>query len=124
MGSDLKILIIGMNPSGRDLKHKKGPTLTKLESWMDSIGVHHFSFMNTFDKPGKAKKANVDINRLCKITKEYSKILALGGFVSETLNTLNVSHFKLPHPSPLNRLLNDKHYEKQILSKCKDYLND
>lgn len=119
-----RLLIIGMNPSGRDLKHKKGPTLSKLESWMDAFEIKHFSFINCFDTPGDAKASNVDYERLCTLTKQYDKILALGAFVSKTLNTINVAHFKMPHPSPLNRLLNDKAFEKKTLSDCKDYLND
>lgn len=119
-----KVLVIGMNPSGRDLKHKKGPTLSKLESWMNSLAVEHFSFINCADVPGKINTSDIDYNRLCTLTSQYSKILALGALVSNTLNTINVAHFKLPHPSPLNRLLNDKTFEKKTLSDCKDYLND
>lgn len=118
----MKVLVVGMNPSGRDLKHKKGPTLTKLESWMDCLGVEHFSFINCIDEPGETRASKVDFKRLCTVSKGYDKILALGGFVSSALNTINVSHFKLPHPSPLNRLLNDKAFEKKTLSECKDYL--
>lgn len=118
----MKVLVVGMNPSGRDLKDKKGPTLSKLESWMDAVGVHHFSFVNAIDEPGEAKISKIDFKRLFKLSKEYDKIIALGGFVSSALNTINVSHFKMPHPSPLNRLLNDKTFEKKTLSECKDYL--
>lgn len=118
----MKVLVVGMNPSGRDLKAKKGPTFTKLESWMDTVGVKHFSFMNVIDAPGQVKTVRIDFKRLCTVSKDYDKILALGGFVSSALNTINVSHFKLPHPSPLNRLLNDKAFETKIISECKDYL--
>lgn len=118
----MKVLVVGMNPSGRDLKDKKGPTLKKLESWMDQVGVQHFSFMNTFDEPGETKLTKVDFKRLCKVAEDYDKIVALGGFVSSALNTINVSHFKMPHPSPLNRLLNDKTFEQNILKECKEYL--
>ena len=113
-----------MNPSGRDLKHKKGPTLSRLESWMTSCGIVHFSFVNCIDQPGKTKSCDVDFDRLRKVSSDYNKVLALGGFVSRTLNTINVDHFMLPHPSPLNRLLNDKSFETKTISKCKDYLND
>ena len=120
----MKVLVFGMNPSGRDLKHKKGPTLSRLENWMSTLGITYFSFVNTTDQTGDIKASNVDFNRLQILTKQYNKVIALGGFVSRTLNTINVDHFMLPHPSPLNRLLNDKTLEKKTLSKCKDYLND
>ena len=121
----MKVLVIGMNPSTKPtLKGKPNATFRKLEGWMDQLNVHHFSFCNTFDDPSEAKLSKVDFQRLCTLTKDYDKIIALGGFVSGSLNKIDVSHFKLPHPSPRNRLLNDKAYEKNIIKQCRDYLND
>ena len=116
------ILVVGMNPSGRDVKGKKGPTISKLESWMEQLDVPYFSFINTFDEPGEAKITRVDFNRLHRLSKDYGKIIALRGFVSTVLNKIDVGHFKLPHPSPLNRLLNDREFEKQVIRECKLYL--
>lgn len=121
----MKILVVGMCPSNKPTLGKtRNATFKRLESWMDSLGVHHFSFSNTFDYPAPPTLSKVDYKRLCTLTKDYDKIIALGGFVSLALNRLNVKHFTLPHPSPLNRLLNDKMYENKIISECKDYLND
>lgn len=114
-----------MNPSNKPtLKGKPNATFRKLESWMSHCNVQHFSFCNTFDDPSEAKYSKVDFQRLCTLTKGYDKIIALGGFVSGSLNKIDVPHFKLPHPSPRNRLLNDKAYERKIINECKDYLND
>ena len=121
----MKVLVVGMNPSNKPtLKGKPNATFRKLENWMDQLGIHHFSFCNTFDEPSEAKYSKVDFQRLCTLTKQYDKIIALGGFVSGSLNKIDVTHFKLPHPSPRNRVLNDKAYEKKIINECKDYLND
>ena len=121
----LKLLVIGMNPSAKaTLRGKSNATFKKLETWMDSFDVQNFSFCNTFDDPSEAKYCKVDFQRLCTLTNQYDKIIALGGFVSGALNKIDVSHFKLPHPSPRNRLLNDKKYEIRILKQCRDYLND
>ena len=122
----MKVFVVGMNPSG---KAKKGtssssPTLRKLESWMSTAGVHFFSFMNVVQEPGEVKMSMVDSIAIQEACKDYDKVIALGGFVSRTLNTIGVDHFKLPHPSPRNRQLNDKQFETHIISKCKDYLND
>lgn len=117
------ILVIGMNPSTKPtLNGKPNATFRKLESWMSECGVKHFSFCNTFDDTSKPKQSKVDFERLSNLSREYNKIIALGGFVSESLNKIDVAHFKMPHPSPLNRLLNDKLYEKNILNECKEYL--
>ena len=119
----MKVLVVGMNPSTKPtVKGKPNATFRKLESWMSYVGVKYFSFCNTFDDPSIPRQSKVDFQRLCTLTKEYDKIIALGGFVSESLNKIDVAHFKMPHPSPLNRLLNDKVYEKKVLKQCKDYL--
>lgn len=119
----MKILVVGMCPSNKPtLGSKQNATFKKLESWMDNLKVKHFSFINTFDYPATPTLSKVDNKRLSTVTKEYDKVLALGGFVSSALERLGVDHFKMPHPSPLNRLLNDKKYEKQILKQCKEYL--
>ena len=39
----------------------------------------------------------------------------------QALAKININHFKLPHPSGLNRKLNDKVYVQKILSECKEY---
>lgn len=51
------------------------------------------------------------------------KVIALGGFASQVLHKLGVEHFKLPHPSGRNRLLNDRNYEAEQLKLCREYLN-
>ena len=114
-----------MNPSTKQsLKNKPNQTFRRLEQWMTECGVKHFSFVNTFDDPSHATKSKVDYQRLYLLTNDYDKIVALGGFVSSILSELGVSHFKLPHPSPRNRLLNDKTFEKTIVSECARYVND
>jgi uracil DNA glycosylase len=119
----MKVLVVGMNPSSKPtLNGKANATFKKLESWMDRLGVHYFSFVNTFDDPSQAQHSKVDYNRLVQLAQSYDKIIALGNFVSNSLNRVNVTHFKMPHPSPLNRLLNDKTYERNMIKKCKEYL--
>ena len=49
-----------------------------------------------------------------------SKIIALGNNASKDLG--KAPHFKLPHPSGKNRLLNDKDYIKSRLKECKKWL--
>jgi len=54
----------------------------------------------------------------------YDKVISLGGFPSKALKKIGVDHFVMPHPSGLNRKLNDPAYEKQALQECKDYLEN
>lgn len=118
----MKVLVVGMNPGPKSKNPNKSRSLEKLYSWMTQVEVDIFSFCNTFEECGKAEMSKVDLKRLCTLTDGYDKIIALGGFVSEALNKIEVQHFKLPHPSPLNRLLNDKNFEKRVLQECEKYL--
>ena len=117
------VIIVGMCPSNKPtLGYKRNATFNRLEAWMDELGIKHFSFINVFGEPHAPTLSKVKGKPLVEATKGYKNVIALGGFVSQALNRLNVEHFQLPHPSPLNRLLNDKEYEKQVLEQCKDYL--
>jgi uracil-DNA glycosylase len=50
------------------------------------------------------------------------KFVSLGNNAEKVLKRLDIESFKLPHPSPRNRKLNDKFYEKKILKECKQWL--
>lgn len=49
-------------------------------------------------------------------------IVALGDVASKRLTKADIPHFKLPHPSPRNRLNNDVKFIDNELKKCKNYL--
>lgn len=51
--------------------------------------------------------------------KHMLPMIALGNKAS---SRLKMSHFKLPHPSGLNRQINDKAYMFKVLRACKAYL--
>lgn len=118
----MKVLVVGMNPGPKHKDPDMSKSLRKLYEWMDLLNVERFSFCNTFDDVGISSMSKVDLKRMCTLTSGYNKIIALGGFVSTVLNKIEVDHFKLPHPSPLNRLLNDKQFERDMLCKCASYL--
>ena len=52
------------------------------------------------------------------------KIIALGNEAEKVLKENHIPYFKLPHPSGLNRKLNDKKYIEKELQKCKRWIND
>lgn len=112
-----------MCPSDKPtLGYTRNASFKRLEAWMDELGVEHFSFINVFDKPHAPTLSKVKGKPLVEASRDYLNVIALGGFVSLALNRLNVDHFKMPHPSPLNRLLNDQTYENKVLKECKEYL--
>lgn len=120
----MRIIVIGMNPSNKPtvLEVGKNSTFDKLNNWMTEAGVKHFSFMNCFDEQCDTPKMSmVDQSRFYWVDDDY-RVLALGSFASSVLNRVGIQHHKLPHPSPRNRLFNDKKYEKIVIKQLKGYL--
>jgi hypothetical protein len=117
-----KVLIVGINPSsGKPRKHS---AINKLEKWVNELEVLHYGFANVIPEPGEYNINKVDASYVKSFCEGHEHIVALGGFVSQVLNKIGVEHHTMPHPSPLNRKLNDKSYEKQCIDECKKYLNE
>lgn len=49
--------------------------------------------------------------------------IALGNEAAEELDKFKLDYFKLPHPSPKNRVLNDKKLVESKLKECRSYLD-
>lgn len=118
-----RILIVGINPSDRK-NIEKNSTLHRLEKWMNQLEVGNYSFVNIISEPGDYNKQDIDYGRIKDLSEYHNKILALGNFVSEALSKVGINHYKLPHPSPLNRKLNDKEFESRVLVECGKYLGE
>lgn len=88
------------------------------------MGVKDYDFINCIDSAGNYKELEINRTNIEKSTQDREKIIALGNFSSMTLSKLGIKHFKMPHPSPRNRKLNDKEYEKKMIEECKNYLQD
>ena len=125
MGLD-KVLVLAQNPGlpdkRKDGHRKAGSTISRVMDWMDYVGVQ-YDFQNTYPHRGTFSKKDIDYDRLNNITDGYDRIIALGNIASEALTKIGVKHFKLPHPSGLNRQINDKKYIKQVLRECHEYCN-
>jgi hypothetical protein len=117
------ILILGVNPSSGK-PNKTSATIQRLNRWMDFLHVKHYSFTNVIHTTGKYTQDLVDFEALRTFTTDANKIIALGPFVSKSLNRAHINHFTLPHPSPLNRQLNDKTFEHECLMKCKAFIGE
>ena len=50
-------------------------------------------------------------------------VVALGREASTLLEHYHIPHHKIPHPSGLNRMLNDKKQVNEFLKGCKEYVN-
>lgn len=119
-----KIIIVGQNPGNNPNAAKfKNHTIDRLNQWCDDLGIVYYGFVNAVSNPGKCKTSDVDFDVLESTVRGHYNVLALGAFASNCLKIINTPHFKLPHPSPLNRQMNDKEFVKNTLAECKEYLN-
>jgi hypothetical protein len=119
----MTILVVGQNP-GTSNPRSVNSTIYRLHAWMASIGVEQFNFTNCSLVSGKFRLSDVDFTRLLSLVARHSHIICLGNLASDCLSRINISHFKLPHPSGLNRQINDEKYIANQLSKCREFLDD
>ena len=119
---DINILVVGINPS--DKEHYKNNTMKRLAIWMNRMDLNKYSFTNCITTLGKYTKSMVDYDDLKERVDGFDKVIALGGFVSDALDKIGMEHFKLPHPSGLNRQINDSEFVEKELSKCLQWLRN
>jgi len=112
-----KPLILGINPSF--VAFRRNHSLHRLAKWMTVLGYDTYCFSNVIPYEGKYTQRDVNYNFVRKSIEGHDTIIALGGFVSSVLKRMNVDHITMPHPSPLNRNLNDKDYERAMLRNAK-----
>ena len=114
-----KPLFIGINPT--KARHRKGCALDRLMNWIEEMDLGIVAFTNLSHDPHWNKRS-VDPHFFLPALREHTKVIALGGLVSNTLSKLNIEHFTLPHPSPLNRQINDPDFIRKKLEECYNYL--
>ena len=119
-----ELLIIGHSPSPSSKVREGNPTLKRLDRWLDACGVGIYSFTNLQPSSSLSIK-NLEINKTLfhKMVKNYRKVITLGKEVKHYTNKMGYNFYELPHPSPLNRNLNDKKYEKSVIKGLQIYLN-
>lgn len=117
------VTIVGMNPSKSRAVYS-GSALSRLRSWTDKLELRHFTFINLSSDPDWDRKFNsMDKEFVCTNLKNCDIIIVLGTMVSAYLKRLGYKeHFVLPHPSPLNRQINDSNFIDMKLSECRRYI--
>ena len=121
-----KVLVIGHSPSrGRRTTQKQNnPTLKRLNRWLDACNVGIYSFTNLCASSATSlKKGEIRETMLHEIFKDYNKIITLGKEVKHYTNKMGYDFYELPHPSPLNRNLNDKNYEKDVIKGLQSFIH-
>lgn len=91
------------------------PSFGNLCKWIVKMQVTEFTMVNSY--------THDDFVKMFQLWNQGKKIwIALGNEASKRLDRLKVPHFKLPHPSPRNRLLNDQKFIDSELKKCYRYI--
>ncbi len=118
--SELNVLFVGDRPS----KHNKSTNVAFLGSKSGVTLAEWIDFMSI--EPGNYMAINrVDeFFRECALSfyKRQKPVVALGVLAHKALEKAGIPHFSLPHPSGLNRVLNNKVKTKALLAKCKAYI--
>lgn len=117
-----RLLVVGINPASPGLVLHKG-TMKKLSDWLDHWQVNYCSFVNCIQSTGEYKRRDIDFDTLSCAVRGYDKIIALGSFPSWALLKINVDHYRAPHPSGLNRQLNDPKFVREFLDDCYNYIH-
>ena len=100
----VKVVFAGDEPSelnvSPDIAFVGAKCFTKVVEWIKELEPDFYVCLNT-DTVSQLS----DINKLYK---SGFKIIALGEKASKRLEKMEIAHAVLPHPSPLNRKLNNK----------------
>lgn len=112
-------VFVGINPSSAG--RSRSPTVRRTQRWAEYLGISD-QIQNCVLTPGPYCANMVDLDDLNERVRQYKKLVSLGKFPSGILAKIGRPHFVMPHPSGLNRLLNDREYEISMLTKCKEYL--
>lgn len=124
----MKILIVGQNPAhkgniGRPFHETASGH--RLTDWLLKLGILglDFELINASDKLGRIFIADLKTDLPWR---DYDKVIALGGKAVLALRKSGArseNFFCLPHPSGLNRKLNDKQALDKLLAACYEYIH-
>jgi hypothetical protein len=117
----MKVVVVGQNPAILKTERRSGSLVT-LYRWLDILNIRQVSFCNVYEYPGKFSVKDVNLDQLRTYVESYNKVITLGTIPDRILTDLGIHHFALPHPSGLNRRLNDKAFVREELSRCREYL--
>lgn len=128
------ILFVASNPSRLNYDPNIAIIGSKSEknfnNWVEYlIPTGDFHVVNISDKimPHNIsiKKSDYNLIKLVEsvLNPSITKVIALGNNASIALDMIGVEYYKLPHPSPRNRFLNNIEQVNAVLEDCKKWLN-
>lgn len=129
----MKILILGRNPSrtniSPDIPFIGAPCYKRIKDWVEYLTHSSRLFVagnctnslnakfNKFTIPTYAST----LKSSC-VAQNINCVVALGNDSARVCEVANMKYFKLPHPSGLNRLVNNREKIKEALRACDEYI--
>lgn len=130
------ILFVGSNPSEKAASEEPFHESTKsgkvLREWVARAGITNFKFGNIVNKatPGNRGLSKKEISSYAGVLNiqirslKPTHVIALGNQAAFALDICEIKHLKMPHPSGLNRKLNDPAYVEEQINKLKEYISE
>lgn len=114
----IKVVFVGDSPSkfnvSRRIAFVGAKCFNRLAGWIAKIKPDYYICINSY--------SSEDIYQISLLESSGFKVVALGNVTSERLKDIKVEHFKLPHPSGINRKNNDSVYIAAELCRAYDYV--
>ena len=115
-----QIVIIGHSPGKVDAA--ESTTLKKVKDWMESCHILSYDWYNLVDYHAPDLKLK-DATLKPETVKDYSVIISLGNLADEWCKRNNINNYKMPHPSGLNRIWNDKRRANKIIRELRKHIH-
>lgn len=128
-----EVVFIGSNPSEASNSNSAFALSTKsygtLRAWINAAGIETVALENVSEiktpnnRPLNAKEIDQGMERLLPILerRKFTHIVAIGKTAAKALRRHGIEHLELPHPSGLNRKLNDPKFIEQTIAELKAY---
>lgn len=136
-----KVLFIGSNPSQQSSSITPfwGDTKSRaiLRKWFSQLyesgnlqieSIHFANVLNSVTpgnrplKMSEIKGALSDLQQKINVDIVPDRVVALGKTAEKALTLLRIPHYAMPHPSGLNRKLNDTTYVEEKINGLREYL--
>jgi len=130
----MKVLLIGSNPSVKSPDNSEFHPDTRsravIDEWFKDIHDVSMSFINVVDykkpgnKPLSVREIKESLPELKGKIEQYNehKIVALGKTATKAMKLLTYDFLEAPHPSGLNRKLNDPEFVKSFIEDLTEYI--
>lgn len=116
----VKVVFVGDEPSQTnidpDIAFVGAKCFQRLTEWINYLRPDYYICLNSH--------TDNDIFKIERLKEDGFKVIALGNKASERLTKWQIQHYKLPHPSGLNRKINDKKIIEHELDTCLVWLED